>query len=42
MQKLRDLKFKYADGGLGSNELSNPSSPDDVKVNEASMATSII
>ena len=42
MQKLRELKFKYADGNFGSNESSNPSSPDEVQVNEASMATSII
>lgn len=44
MQKLRDLKFKYSDGGFGngSGENSNPSSPEEVKVNEASMATSII
>lgn len=40
MQKLRDLKFKYAESGSGEN--SNPSSPDEVQVNEASMATSII
>jgi hypothetical protein len=36
------LKFKYADGANIGGENSNPSSPEEVQVNEASMATSII